>query len=96
VAIARAMLRNAPILLMDEATSALDTESERLVQNALERLREGRTTLVVAHRMSTIKNADYIYVMEDGKVVEEGRHNQLLLKKGIYSKLYGMDFKETA
>ncbi|MGM0422632.1 MAG: ABC transporter ATP-binding protein, partial [Pseudomonadota bacterium] len=96
VAIARAMLRNAPILLLDEATSALDTESERLVQNALDRLREGRTTLVVAHRMSTIKNADYIYVLQGGKVVEEGGHNQLLIQKGVYSKLYGMDFKETA
>lgn len=97
IAIARAMLRNAPILLLDEATSALDNESERLVQKALDRLRAGRTTLVVAHRMSTIKNADYIYVLKNGHVQEEGRHNQLLLnKQGSYSKLYGAEFKETA
>ena len=93
IAIARAMLRNAPILLLDEATSALDNQSERLVQNALERLQEGRTTIVVAHRLSTIVNADMIYVLKDGAVVEQGKHQKLLLqKKGVYSKLYGMDF----
>lgn len=95
VAIARAMLRNAPILLMDEATSALDNQSERLVQNALDRLQKGRTTLVVAHRLSTIINADMIYVLKDGEVVEQGKHQKLLLKKkGVYSKLYGVEFQE--
>ena len=94
IAIARAMLRNAPILLLDEATSALDNQSERLVQNALERLQEGRTTIVVAHRLSTIINADMIYVLKDGEVIEQGKHQKLLLhKKGVYSRLYGMDFK---
>ena len=81
--IARAMLRNAPILLLDEATSALDNQSERLVQNALERLQEGRTTIVVAHRLSTIINADMIYVLKDGEVVEQGKH-QKLLSKSVY------------
>ncbi len=95
VAIARAMLRNAPILLLDEATSALDNQSERLVQNALDRLQEGRTTLVVAHRLSTIINADMIYVLKDGEVVEKGKHQKLLLqKKSVYSKLYGVEFQE--
>lgn len=90
IAIARAMLRNAPILLLDEATSALDNESERAVQKALARLQKGRTTIVVAHRLSTIVDADQIVVLDKGKVVEEGRHAQLLAKGGIYARLYGM------
>lgn len=96
ISIARAMLKNAPILLLDEATSALDTNSERLVQGALERLQQGRTTIVVAHRLSTIINADKIYVMSAGRVVEAGTHNELLAHGGIYSRLYGTMFKETA
>lgn len=88
LAIARAMLRNAPILLLDEATSALDNTSERLVQQALEQLMQGRTTLVVAHRLSTIRNADIIYVLEKGKVVESGSHDELMSRSGGYHKLY--------
>ncbi len=90
IAIARAMLRNAPILLLDEATSALDNESERAVQEALSRLQQGRTTIVVAHRLSTVVDADKIVVMEKGRVVEMGRHADLLAKGGVYARLYGM------
>jgi len=90
IAIARAMLRNAPLLLLDEATSALDNESERAVQDALKRLQAGRTTIVVAHRLSTIVDADLIIVMEHGRVVEQGKHGDLLEKRGVYARLYGM------
>ena len=90
IAIARAMLRNAPILLLDEATSALDNESERAVQDALKRLQQGRTTIVVAHRLSTIVDADQIIVLDQGRVAEQGTHDQLLAQNGIYAKLYGM------
>ncbi|MCC7260693.1 MAG: ABC transporter ATP-binding protein [Alphaproteobacteria bacterium] len=94
IAIARAMLRNAPILLLDEATSALDPVSEQQVQEALERLKKGRTTLVIAHRLSTVINADIIYVIKHGKVVESGRHKDLLEKGGEYSELYSHQFKD--
>lgn len=90
IAIARAMLRNAPILLLDEATSALDNESERAVQAALKRLQQGRTTVVVAHRLSTIVDADSIVVLDRGRVAEQGSHAQLLALGGIYARLYGM------
>jgi subfamily B ATP-binding cassette protein MsbA len=96
ISIARAMLKNAPILLLDEATSALDAHSERLVQAALERLQKGRTTIVVAHRLSTIIGADIIYVLDDGKVVESGNHQTLLARNGAYARLYGSLLKETA
>ena len=96
ISIARAMLRNAPILLLDEATSALDAQSERLVQMALERLQKGRTTIVVAHRLSTIMNADIIYVMSQGRVIESGKHADLLKSGGAYARLYGSLMKETA
>lgn len=90
VSIARAVLKNPPILILDEATSALDTESERLVQEALERLMKNRTTVVVAHRLSTIANADLICVMHDGKIVERGTHDELIALNGHYRKLVDM------
>ncbi len=89
LAIARAILKNAPILLLDEATSALDSESERAVQAALDEARHGRTTIVVAHRLSTIVDADCIYVLDHGRLVESGTHTELLAKKGAYWRLYG-------
>ena len=92
LAIARAMLKNAPILLLDEATSALDTESERQVQTALEILMRGRTTIVIAHRLSTVVNADLIHVMDRGRVIESGDHNTLIARDGVYARLYAMQF----
>ena len=90
VSIARAILKNPPILILDEATSALDTESERLVQDALERLMKTRTTVAIAHRLSTIKNADEIYVLHEGQIVEQGTHDQLMAANGYYKKLHDM------
>ena len=87
IAIARAFLKDAPILLLDEATSALDTESEALVQAALERLMQGRATLMIAHRLSTVRNADRIYVIEAGKVAEQGSHAELIAQGGLYARL---------
>jgi subfamily B ATP-binding cassette protein MsbA len=92
LAIARAVLRNAPILVLDEATSALDTESERAVQSALDELMKGRTTLCIAHRLSTIFNADMIVVLDKGRIVETGRHDELVRRGGIYQKLYELQF----
>jgi subfamily B ATP-binding cassette protein MsbA len=96
LAIARAMLRNAPILLLDEATSALDTESERQVQAALDQLMRGRTTIVIAHRLSTVVNADLIHVMDRGRVVESGDHATLMAADGVYARLYAMQFAAEA
>jgi subfamily B ATP-binding cassette protein MsbA len=94
IAIARALLKNAPILILDEATSALDSESERLIQDALSRLMANRTTLVIAHRLSTIEHADQIVVMEGGRILEIGTHAQLLQSQGAYAALYRLQFRE--
>ena len=95
LAIARALLKNAPILILDEATSALDTESERQVQAALENLMQGRTTLVIAHRLSTVEKANRIVVLERGRIVETGSHAELLTKNGAYSRLHALQFSES-
>ncbi|MEO6742299.1 MAG: ABC transporter ATP-binding protein [Chthoniobacteraceae bacterium] len=94
IAIARAIVRNAPILLLDEATSALDTESERAVQEALEELMVGRTTICIAHRLSTVQRADQIIVMEQGRIIETGTHAELLARNGTYRRLYDMQFAQ--
>jgi subfamily B ATP-binding cassette protein MsbA len=94
VAIARAILKNAPILVLDEATSSLDNESERMVQAALDELMKGRTTICIAHRLSTIQNADLILVLDHGRIVEKGRHEELLARGGIYQKLHALGFNK--
>jgi subfamily B ATP-binding cassette protein MsbA len=96
IAIARAILKNAPILVLDEATSALDTESERLIQQALLRLMKDRTTLVIAHRLSTVEGADQIVVMDHGRIVERGTHAELLALEGQYAALHRMQFHDLA
>ncbi len=96
IAIARAILKDAPILLLDEATSALDSESEQLVSAALERLMAGRTTLVIAHRLSTVRNADRIVVMDEGRIVEAGRHSDLVARGGLYARLARLQFEGEA
>jgi subfamily B ATP-binding cassette protein MsbA len=94
IAIARALLKDAPILILDEATSALDTESEHHIQQALEQVMAGRTTLVIAHRLSTIEKADRILVLDQGQLIEQGSHQELLDRNGLYTQLYRMDFAE--
>jgi ATP-binding cassette subfamily B protein len=94
LAIARAVLKDAPILLLDEATSALDAESETVVQAALETLMRGRTTLVIAHRLATIKSADRIIVMDEGRIVEEGTHQDLVAEGGLYARLAELQFED--
>ncbi len=93
LAIARALYKDAPILILDEATSALDSESERAVQTALDTLMRGRTTLIIAHRLSTIEHADRIVVMDAGRVVEQGPHAALLAAGGLYARLHAMQFR---
>ena len=95
LAIARALIKNAPVLILDEATSALDNESERQVQASLERLMQGRSTLVIAHRLSTVQNADRIIVLDAGRIAEQGTHAELLAQGGLYASLYNMQFRET-
>jgi len=92
IAIARAILRDAPVLLLDEATSALDAESEQAVQQAVETLSEGRTTLIVAHRLATVKKADRIVVFEQGRIVAEGTHDSLVSENGLYARLARLQF----
>ncbi len=94
LALARALLKNAPLLILDEATSALDTESERYIQAALQKVLGKRTTLVIAHRLSTIENADVILVMEQGRIVEQGSHSELISKNGAYARLHALQFTE--
>ena len=91
---ARALLKNAPILILDEATASLDSESEGLVQDAIDRLMRGRTVLVIAHRLATIREADAIAVMVGGRIVELGTHEELLRKGGEYAKLYRLQFRD--
>ncbi len=96
VAIARAILKDPAVLILDEATSSLDTESERLVEEAMETLLENRSTLIIAHRLSTVRRADRVVVLDRGRVVEEGTHGELLGREGVYAKLYRGQFRGEA
>ncbi len=93
IAIARAVIRNTPILILDEPSSGLDAASEKLVFEALDRMMEGKTSIVIAHRLATIRRADIIFVVKDGVIVEQGNHDELLQKAGVYAELYEIQFK---
>ena len=92
--IARALLKDAPLLILDEATSSVDTRTEELIQKAMDKLMEGRTSFVIAHRLSTIRNADLILVMKDGNIIEQGNHQELMSQNGLYADLYNSQFTE--
>jgi subfamily B ATP-binding cassette protein MsbA len=94
IAIARALLKNPPILLLDEATSSLDSQSEAQIQEALDRLMENRTTFIIAHRLSTVQHADRILVLDNGRIVQDGTHDELMLQEGLYKHLYELQFRE--
>ena len=96
ITIARAMIENAPLLILDEATSSVDTRTEIQIQEAMDKLTEGKTSFVIAHRLSTIKNADLILVMKDGDIIESGNHNELLEKGGFYAELYNSQFEKAS
>jgi len=96
IAIARALMKDAPILILDEATSSLDSESEREVQAALDKLMQDRTAIVIAHRLSTVYRADKILVMDQGQIVERGKHEELLAQNGVYKRLYDLQFRKSA
>ena len=94
ITIARTMIKNAPVLILDEATSSVDTRTEKIIQAALDKLMDGRTSFIIAHRLSKIRNADLILVMQNGDVVEAGTHDELLSQKGLYADLYNSQFSE--
>jgi subfamily B ATP-binding cassette protein MsbA len=94
LAIARALLKDSPVLIFDEATSALDSESEKLIQTALDNIMKDRTVFIIAHRLSTVRSADRIFVVDGGRIAENGTHDELLEKNGIYRKLYDLQFLE--
>jgi ATP-binding cassette subfamily B protein len=96
ITIARAMVEDAPLLILDEATSSVDTRTEILIQEAMDKLTVGKTSFVIAHRLSTIKNADLILVMKDGDIIESGKHQELLLKNGFYADLYNSQFEDAS